>query len=50
VIHQRFKLPVAVAITDNEKVRNNCIGAKVEEDDILRLFVLDDLNDLSSQF
>jgi hypothetical protein len=49
VIRQRFKLPVTVAVTDDEKVGDDRVGAEIEEDNILSLLVLNNLNDMSSQ-
>jgi len=50
VIHQRFKLPVTVAVGNDEEVGDDGVGAQVEEDNILRLFIFNNLYDMSSQF
>jgi hypothetical protein len=49
VIHQRFKLPVAVAVADDEKIGDDRVGAEIEEDNIFCLLVLNNLYDMSSQ-
>jgi hypothetical protein len=49
VIHQRFKLPVAVAVTDDKKIGDDRVGAEIEEDNVFCLLVLNNLYDMSSQ-
>jgi len=49
MVNQRFKLAVAVAVTDDKEIGDDGVRAKVEEDNILGFFVLNDLYDMSSE-
>jgi hypothetical protein len=43
-------LAVTVAVTDDEEVGDDRVRAQIEQDDLFRLFVLDDIYDIASQF
>lgn len=50
IVRQRFQLAVTVAVTDDEEVGDDRVRAQIEQDDLFRLFVLDDIYDIASQF
>lgn len=47
---QRFNLAVAVAGADDEKVSDNGVGAKVEQNDIFCFFTLNGVDDVVGKF
>jgi hypothetical protein len=49
MLGQRLKLPVAGAVADHEKVGDDGIGTQIKQDDIFGLFVLDQINNVTSQ-
>ncbi len=49
IVNQRLKLPVTVAVSDDEEIGDDGVGAQVEEDNIFRFLIFNNLYYMSSE-